>query len=140
MKLKTIFILLISLIFLESCSDDDEENCIDFEEVANVTAVEAPETATVNEPVDVSVDFSVDNSCGEFANFDESLSGTTRTIEVEAVYEGCACAEVITPREVTYTFIPEQAGEHTLRFRSGTDEFIEETIMVEDSDPEEEEE
>ena len=139
MKTKSLLTLILSIVFFISCSDNDENNCINFEEMANVTAAEAPDVATVNEPIDVTVTFSVDNACGEFADFNVSTSGTTRTIDVLAVYEGCACAQVITSRSATYTFTPEQSGEHTLRFTSGTDEFIEETILIEEADPTEEE-
>ena len=139
MKTKNILTLIFSIVFFISCSDDEENNCTDYEELANITAVQAPDVATVNESVDVAVTFSVQNSCGEFSDFNVSNSGMTTTIEVQAVYEGCACAQVITSRNATYTFNPEQTGEHTLRFRSGTDEFIEETILVEESDSAEEE-
>lgn len=130
MKKKSIFILLLSFIIFMSCSDDDDNDCITYEEIANVTDVQAPETATVNETVDVTVTFQVKNSCGEFARFDETVSGMTRTVAVEALYEGCNCAQVITSRTETYTFTITTAGEHLLRFRTAGDQFIERTITV----------
>ena len=133
MKIKNVLILILGIFFLISCSNDEEETCLDFEETADVTAVEAPDAATVNEAVDVEVTFSANNSCGQFGNFDSTTSGTTRTVSVMAVYEGCNCAEVITPRTATYTFTPEQTGEYVLRFASGDDEFVEERITVQEA-------
>lgn len=133
MKKKNIFILILSTVFFVACSGDDEPECIDYEELATVTNIEAPETATVNQAIDVTVTFQVKNSCGEFARFEEVVSGTTRTIEVEAIYDGCACAQVITSRTVTYTFTPETTGQHLLRFRTAPNDFIEATITVEEA-------
>ncbi|MCP9200788.1 hypothetical protein MKO06_12785 [Gramella sp. GC03-9] len=133
MKKTSILILILSFFLIVACSDDDDnQDCINYEEIANVTSVEAPQTATINQPVDVTVNFRVNNGCGEFAQFDESLMETTRTIAVEAIYDGCACTQVITDRTITYSFTPLVSGEHVLRFRSGEEEFIEARIMVED--------
>ena len=133
MKKKNIFILILSIVFFIGCSEDEESDCINYEELSGVTNVEAPETATVNEAVDVNVTFQVQNACGEFAAFDETISGTTRTIGVDAVYEGCACAEVITSRTETYTFTPGTTGQHVLRFKTAPNDFIETRIMVEEA-------
>lgn len=130
MKKKSIFILILSMLIFTGCSEDNEPECVNYEEMAQVTSVEAPETATVNEPVDVTVNFDVQNSCGEFASFDESITGTTRTIAVEAIYDGCSCAQVITSRTITYTFTPESTGDHVLRFQKAPDQFVEVTITV----------
>lgn len=123
--------MIFSIVLFISCSDDDE-NCLDHEEVALVTAVDAPLTATLNDPVAVDISFQVRNSCGEFAGFREDISGTTRTIEVIASYEGCACAEGIVALPATYTFTPERTGQHLIRIGSG-ESFIERTIDVESS-------
>lgn len=60
-----------------------------------VTTVHAPETAQVNETVDIDVQFQVDNNCGDFNRFIEEGNEMERIIEVETIYEGCACAQVI---------------------------------------------
>lgn len=133
MKKKSFLILFLSVLFITACSEDDESDCVNYEEVAQVTDVEAPETVTVNETVEVTVNFQVQNSCGEFSAFDESISSTTRTIAVEAVYESCACAQVITDRTATYTFTPETTGQHVLRFQRAPNDFIETRITVEEA-------
>ncbi|AVR46764.1 hypothetical protein C7S20_16680 [Christiangramia fulva] len=134
MKKRNILILFLSIFFFIACSEDDnEEECINYDDVAKVTNVEAPATATVNEVVSVNVTFQVKNACGEFAQFDESIDGTTRTIAVEAVYEGCACAQVITTKTATYEFTPEVTGEYVLKFQTAPNEFIEKTITVEEA-------
>lgn len=134
-KIKMIFFLLLFSFALISCSDDDDQTeCISFE-TENVTSVDAPETAMVDETVDIEVDFTVSNSCGEFSRFLETGSATTRQIVVEAIYEGCACNEVIETITAVYTFTPEEPGEYEMNFASGENDFITANITV--TEPEE---
>lgn len=129
-------ILLFPLFSLISCSDDDDDGeiCLDEVYTEDITSVDAPETATVGEVIEIPVDFQVMNSCGEFYQFKESGTEMTRTITVEAVYNGCNCAEVIETKTATYEFIPEENGEYTLNFTSGPTEFITVTIDVTESE------
>lgn len=129
-EIKLLLILLFSVFALSSCSGDDDNNCIDETDTANVTSVDAPETVMVNEPVNVEVQFLVSNACGEFNRFIEAETGMSREIIVEAVYEGCACAEVIESRTANYPFEANEPGEYELNFRSGETEFITATITV----------
>lgn len=92
-----------------------------------VTTVHAPETAQVNETVDIDVQFQVDNNCGDFNRFIEEGNEMERIIEVETIYEGCACAQVIETR--TFQFQRDEPGSFEFNFRSGTDEFI--TVPIE---------
>lgn len=127
---KTMFLLIFPFLLSTSCSQkDDGEDCGRIE-TEYVTAVSAPDTAGVNETVNIDVEFSVDNSCGEFNRFIETGSETSRTIEVEAVYKGCACFLAIQPTNVTYEFRPEEAGEYELRFKSSEEEVISVSINV----------
>lgn len=124
-------LLLLASIVLTSCSSDDDVNCTQLEvELEGVTTVNAPETAQVNETIDIEVLFEVKNSCGEFSRFIETGTPMDREIEVEARYEGCNCSQVIETITANYEFTPEEAGEYTLNFRSGADEFITVDISV----------
>ena len=49
--------------------------------------------------------FSVNNGCGGFKKFITCENGNTRTIEVEAIYEGCICTDNVPTIEVEYRFI-----------------------------------
>lgn len=125
-----LFLVLASTV-LTSCSSDDGNNCIPLQvETVEVTAVNALETGQVNEPISIEVLFDVRNSCGDFNRFLETGSTMEKNIEVEAKYEGCACNQVIETITAVYEFTPEEVGEYTLNFRSGTNEFITVTITV----------
>ena len=79
------------------------------------------------------------NGCGEFGRFSESGNELTRTIGIEAKYEGFICTEDLSIRQATYEFTPNSSGEYVFRFKAGPDfrfgesvpdEFITVTVLV----------
>ena len=128
--MKKIFrILFISTIIFGltiSCNKDDDskdEVCIT-NQIAYVTSVDSPDTGNVNQIINIEVKFGVSNGCGTLGKFIETNSGNTRTIEVEAKYEGCICTQDAPIRTVNYEFIPTNTGDYELKFKSSPTEFI----------------
>jgi hypothetical protein len=106
-----------------ACKSDDEK-CVEYQR-ANVTDVSAPAMGSVNETIAIEVSFRVYNGCGVFERFIETENGNSRTIEVEAKYEGCAFCTQDTPiRNAVYEFTPQTPGEYELKFKSSPAEFI----------------
>jgi hypothetical protein len=124
--MKKIFrILFISTIIFGltiSCNKDDEV-CIT-NQIAYVTSVDSPDTGNVNQIINIEVKFGVGNGCGTLGKFIETNNGNTRTIEVEAKYEGCVCTQDAPIRTVNYEFIPTNTGNYELKFKSSPTEFI----------------
>lgn len=109
-----------------SCNKDDDnkdELCIT-NEIEYVTSVDSPNTGNVNKIINIEVDFRVVNGCGTFGKFIEINNGNTRTIEVEAKYEGCICTQDEAIRTVNYAFTPTNTGNYELKFKSSPTEFI----------------
>lgn len=130
MKLKkTYFIILISTITLGlflSCNKNNgekENECI-INKTAYVTSVNSPTSGVVNQSIIFKVNFGVNNGCGGFGKFIETVNGTSRIIEVEAKYEGCICTQDAPGRTADYKFIANTAGNYELKFKSGPSEFI----------------
>ncbi len=125
LQLLPLFILIILSSGIISCdSDNDEENeCIEYE-MSYVTSVDAPTSGTINESINIEVNFGVYNGCGGFGNFIETTNGNVRTIEVEAKYEGCICTQDAPIRAATYEFIATNSGDYELKFKSSPTEFI----------------
>lgn len=129
-KLKfTSLLLLLLSVSIFSCNNDDENRCIS---ITNefVSAVNAPSTGIVDETISIEVDFRVFNGCGQFNRFIENINGNSRTIEVEAIYDGCTCTTDAPTRSVNYDFVASTAGDYELNFRSNTNEFITVTITI----------
>lgn len=97
---------------------------------APVTAVEAPQTASLNETVTLEVTFTVNNGCGRFGQFKETVDGKTYTIAVQPVYVGEICTQALVNLKENYSFTPTQPGTYTFRFWSGPDDYIIKTIVV----------
>ena len=120
---------------LSSCNKDDEtkekkieENQCIYSETAYVISANSLDTGSVSQSINIEVNFGVNNGCGHFGRFIETQSGNTRTIEVEAKYDGCICTLDAPIRTVNYGFIPTQTGNYELKFKSSPTEFI--TIYI----------
>lgn len=123
--MKYYIIILLALIGFVSCNNDDsnDNNCIE-QEIAYVTSVNAPTTGSLNENIEIEVNFDLKNSCGSFKDFIESIEGNSRTIEVNSIYEGCICLQVIKSETITYAFKVSSPGDYELKFKSGENEYI----------------
>lgn len=127
MKLKVLYFSVLVFIssFIFSCANDDDINneCIEYE-VGYVTSVNAPTTVSVNETINIEVNYGVYNGCGGFGKFIETENGNVRIIEVEAKYEGCICTQDAPIRTTNYEFTASTTGEYELNFKSSPTEFI----------------
>ena len=129
MKLKALFFFVLIFIssLLISCDNDNDNDkineCIEYE-IGYITSIDAPTTGSVNENINIEVNFGVFNGCGRFEKFIETENGNVRTIEVEAKYEGCICTQDAPIRTTNYEFTASNAGEYELNFKSSPTEFI----------------
>jgi len=127
MKRKNIILLISIVIFgiVMSCNDDnnEEDECIT-NKIEYVTSINSPNTGTINDTVNIEVNFRVFNGCGRFGKFIESENGNIRNIEVEAKYEGCICTQDVPIRTVNYEFKTTNSGNYELKFKSSPTEFI----------------
>lgn len=117
-------------ILLNSCDIGDNDDVCIYTQRTFVTAIDAPLTAMVNQPVDVEVSFPVVNGCGVFNRFIETTDGNTITIAIEAIYEGCVCTTDVPTRVTTYRFTPSALGQYELKFVSSDGNFITASITV----------
>lgn len=135
MKRYLIFILPVIFalaIFLPACSKSQEEDdtlCTSFN-ISPVIKVEGPKTAAINQTIALSVYFSCFNGCGNFGNYEQTVSGNTTTIKVIAKYQGCICTQDIPTRQSTYNFSAAQAGTYYLKFLQASNVYITDTITV----------
>lgn len=127
--LQTIALVLFVSTAFTSCSSDDSGETLTLQKEF-VTAVTGPTTGTVNQEVALSVTYAVDNSCGQFNKYVETLNGNTKTIEVEAKYVGTNCGTTPATKTEPYKFIVNQAGTYVFKFKKSATEFITQTVVV----------
>lgn len=124
------FFFVLSFILVVSCNTaTDDDTCITTK-TEYVSLVTAPSTGTVNQSITFPINFYVFNGCGGFNQFIETQDGSTKTIEVEAIYDGCICTFDIPLITVNYTFTPTTTGTYILRFKSSPTDFITATITI----------
>ena len=113
-----------------SCSEEEQENnCIE-NKIAYVSSINSPSTGTVNENINIEVSFGVNNGCGNFGKFIETQSGNTKTIEVEARYEGCVCTMDAPARKANYVFKTQNSENYIFKFKSSSTEYITVTLAI----------
>jgi hypothetical protein len=78
----------------------------------------------------LTVTFAVENNCGAFNKFTETTDGTTKTIEVEAKYQGSDCGTTAATKTGVYKFKSSTTGTFNLKFKKTATEFITHTIVV----------
>ncbi len=127
--MKTVFIFSL-ILTLWGCTKETEDNsCISFSK-APVTKIEGATAASVNQEIILTLSFTCFNGCGQFGNFEQSMSGNTTTIAVNAKYEGCVCTQDLPTRQTTYKFKKSQSGTYDLKFFQTENTFLTHTIVV----------
>lgn len=128
MKNLLVIITVMASLLMVSCIQS-EKDCLTYN-LANITDVVAPDSASVNEDVAIEVTFIVSNGCGGFNEFQEGVLNNGPLIQVESVYEGCVCTEAIETIKVDYIFNKSTPGPYDFAFRSNTGETILKTIVI----------
>lgn len=127
--LKTLAIVLFTSTALISCSSDDGGETIILKK-SLVSLVEGPTTGVKNQEVTLNVSYGVENSCGNFNKFVETISGNTKTVEVESKYVGSNCGQVAATKVIPYKFTVNQAGTYIFKFKKSASEFITQTVVI----------
>lgn len=130
MKLRSLALVAFLSIGMVSCSDDDTTSGGPELKTAYVTEVTGPETGAVNAELSYTVTYTVDNNCGNFYSMQESTSGTTKTLEVKARYDGSNCNATPVNKSTTYKFKPTAAGAYSLKFKKSATEFVTKNVTV----------
>lgn len=128
--LKTIAAILFVSTSLLSCSDDNESETI-ITRNEFVTEVTGPETGNLNQEVTFNVTFNVQNSCGNFYKFAETISGNSKTVQVQSIYNNSECGNTPVSKTQPYKFTINTAGTYTFKFKSSQSTFITKTVVFE---------
>lgn len=129
MKTKLTLLLSILLLLIMSCSKEPDNTCVE-NRIAYVTSINSPSNGFVNQNITIEVSFGVNNGCGNFGKFIETQNGNTKTIEVEARYEGCVCTLDAPIRKTNYVYKTQNSGNYILKFKSSSKEFITANLTI----------
>lgn len=127
-KLVMMFFMIAAI--LTSCDNNDAASNVQDTFFAGVNSVtEIP--VDFNADAMFKLDFYVNNGCGQFASFDETVEGNTHIIKILTKYEGEICTMDIPLREIIYPFNVNVAGTYTLKFLKTDGTYFTETVVVE---------
>lgn len=97
---------------------------------ATITEVKGPNTASVNQEIDLIISYYLDNGCGKFESLETTSKGNIFTIRLKAKYQGCICTQMIIPGQYIYKFKAGQAGVYILKFLQPDNSYRDFTITV----------
>ena len=97
---------------------------------AVVTDVTGPNTALVNQEIDLTAHYYLGNGCGRFEDLEATSNGNTTIISLNAKYEGCICTDVLISGQANYKFKASQAGVYYLKFLQPNQAYFTDTITV----------
>lgn len=122
--MKKFIILLGMLTAIVGCSSDDAANFY-FDFIAVESVSEIPEAFVVNQADTIEVSYLRPSTCHSFDGFDIEKNGDLREITIinKVVEENNGCPNLESDvRTAPLIFNPEEAGNVTLKFYTGTDE------------------
>ncbi|WP_154648915.1 MULTISPECIES: hypothetical protein [Leeuwenhoekiella] len=127
-------LLFAGLLFISGCdatsASAEEKNCTETK-TAWVSQVSGASTVALDDELKLVVSFPVNNGCGQFNQFIESVNGNEISIEVEAIYDTCSmCTMDIPTRKADYIFRPKKEGSYILKFKTSATEVITKEITV----------
>lgn len=124
-----LYFSLLVLSFVSCSKTPNEPPCISFK-ASPVTKIDGVTSASVNQEILLTVDFTCFDGCGQFNNFEETVNGSETKIIVNAKYEGCVCTQDLPTRQVKYKFRKSQPGTYTLMFLQSDNIYLTRTITV----------
>lgn len=123
MKCRLLIFLAVAFAGCNRKTTTADENCTKYADVY-VTSVQKGGANTA------SVSFQVNSGCGQFNKFVEKSEGNSRIIKVQAVYKGCMCTMDMPIRTTTYSFAEKKGGTYYLKFLSGENQYLIDTVVV----------
>lgn len=125
------------IIMTVSCDLDEGENYIKREDIVPITNFSMPDSAAVNDTVELNATASVGNGCWKNLRFTfEERSDTTNVLRAFGTFESYgSCPDVIVSKDTIINFSPENTGPHYFYVIRNSYQYSLDTLMVLDSLP-----
>lgn len=91
-----------------------------------------PDTVAVGELFNLSVNYIVENSCGDVGTFEGERDGNTLEVRLIVAYTGCNCESEFEEKALNYPVIFEEIGTYELKFWVAENTFETYVIYVEE--------
>ena len=130
--MKKLFALSLMLIFMSSCSLNDDNEANYNLEILPVASVDIPSEFTLGETYPITVTYLKPTSCHVFKEFYYSKTLNERTVApITLVYQNDNCQTLEnTTEEATFNFIVTSNGSYVFKFWQGEDEAGEDQYLI----------
>ncbi len=110
------FLAFILISILTSCSVENDDANMFYLEVLPIDSLEVPKQFLLGETYEISMTYTIPNSCYQFNDFIYEINGHERTIAiVNTVYQNANCVQ--SPKSVTVSFNFTVSGTETYVFK-----------------------
>lgn len=100
--------------FLVACNKVD--NGCKEEKYASAIVNSFPDSLQAGVMHDITVEYVIENSCGNFVELEESMSDDTVFVKVKTLYEGCNCTLEFTEEQQVLSIGQDSAGYYYYKF------------------------
>lgn len=126
---KLIYLLPMMTLVFFSCRTENETGCTYFISEA-VSQVSMPDSAFVNQPININIHYNANNGCGNFNNFNVSSTNDTIVISPVVKYEGCVCTMIFQNLQNTYVYTASNPGYVYFKFPSTNTHYLMDSIYI----------
>lgn len=128
MKIKIVTLVLASFVVIAACKKKDD-NCNE-EKLTAAFIFDYPDTVNVNAVFTLNVNYVVDNSCGEFGEFEAEKFGNVLEVKLKTNYVGCNCDDEFEEKSASYPIAFTDPGVYELKFWIAENEFESYSIVA----------
>jgi len=105
-----------ALTIMTACEEEPSTPC-DETKSASALVEDFPDSVKVGTVHPVTVNYILENDCGEFDHFDISQNGKSFAITLITKYSGCSCKLELIERETTFNVDVDFPGNYEFSFR-----------------------
>jgi hypothetical protein len=126
-RFKLLFVLF--MIFLFSCRTENPSDCLSYVPTP-VSQVSMPDSAFVNQPININIHYNANNGCGNFNNFNVNTISDTIVISPVVKYEGCVCTMIFQNLQTTYLYSSSNLGYMYFKFPQSGSSFLMDSVYI----------
>jgi hypothetical protein len=127
--MKRLIVCFVLLLFIAMACDKVEDSCKE-EKYAAAVVYDFPDSLLVGTTHDLKIQYIIENSCGSFVEFEDSVVNTVTEVKIKTLYEGCSCALEFTEEENFYPLVQNTPGLYTYKFWLSDTDFDTYTLHV----------
>lgn len=114
MKLKIWTIIFLVTLVAVAC--DQIDDACDEEKYGSALVDDFPDSIQAGVMHELEVKYIIENSCGEFVEFETTESSTFTEVKVKLMYKGCSCNLQFTEDSSYYALLHDTAGVYMYKF------------------------